>query len=154
MQKDVGKRCILLLAPWSVEVLHALMVLLAFLYHAEILQREEAFHMTWEVKNLEACVQLSLSSRNLPCVLPCRAGTNGFCRCMGINSNSHSSVQTDFFANTVIHVLRLETKQLGRTFSCQIPFKVSVTSCHSLFPQLHSPQSGKNCQSKDKYIAV
>lgn len=30
----------------SEEVLHALMILLAFLYHGEILQREEAFHVT------------------------------------------------------------------------------------------------------------
>lgn len=78
-------------------------------------------------------MQLSLSSRNLPCVLPCGTGPC-FCRCKEINSPSHSSAQTDLFANAGIHVLGLETKRLHRKFSCQIPLEVPVTSCHSLFP--------------------
>lgn len=35
----------------SMQVLHALMVLLAFTYHGEILQREEALHVTWSSRN-------------------------------------------------------------------------------------------------------
>lgn len=35
----------------SVEVLHALMALLAFTFHSEIVRRQEALHATWSSRN-------------------------------------------------------------------------------------------------------
>lgn len=92
-------------------------------------------------------MQLSLSSRDLPHVLPCGAAPC-FCRCKGTNSNSHSSLQTDLFANAVINVLGLETKRLGRRFPCQSSLEVSATSCNSFPPPFILPRMAKTAAQR------
>lgn len=132
----------------SVEVLHAPMVLLAFLYHGETLRREEAFHVTWSSRNWRPVCSSVWAQETFLVSSPA-----------GLVLASVGAREQILILTHQCRLICLQIqwsmywgwkqRDLAENFPAKSLWR-SLTPLVTLFfsPQLHSPRSGKNFANK------